>query len=129
SVLRPLATALAITALVVTAGFALVPRVGVAERVEPALTGFQAQVELDDVLPLLDDPTPMLRVEVLRGELGGALRLRGVALEHFDGRRWTAPSDRLPRQADLPADGPLVRVTPLGRVDEGALFSLGPIAG
>lgn len=126
---RPVLATTAVALLVVGLGFALVPRVGVAEREQPALTGFQARVDLDDVADLLDDPTPIARVEVVRGELTGTVRLRGVALEHFDGHQWTAPSDRRAQPNDLGDAGTQVRVVPLGRIDEGALLALGPIAG
>ena len=110
-------------------GFALVPRVGVAPREMPALTGFQARVDLDDASELLDDPTLIARVEVLRGQVTEPLRLRGVALQSFDGQRWTAPAVRESVPVGLASTGPQVRVVPLGRIDEGALFGLGTITG
>ncbi|MFT6147170.1 MAG: hypothetical protein ACJAZO_004672, partial [Myxococcota bacterium] len=122
---RPWMATVAVCVVVSGLGFALVPRLGVAVRQGPALTGFQARVDLDDASDLLDDPTPIARIEVVRGRVALPARLRGVALQHFDGFRWTAPAERSPAPMGLDPLSPHLSIIPLGRIDEGAVFGLG----
>ncbi|MGK0348376.1 MAG: transglutaminase-like putative cysteine protease [Myxococcota bacterium] len=126
---RPWMATVAVCVVVSGLGFALVPRLGVAVRQGPALTGFQARVDLDDASDLLDDPTPIARIEVVRGRVALPARLRGVALQHFDGFRWTAPAERSPAPMGLDPLSPHLSIIPLGRIDEGAVFGLGFING
>jgi len=57
-----------------------------------SLSGFSDAVELGDLGAIQDDPTPVLQVKATRhGSSEPVLppvRLRGVALDHFDGRAW-----------------------------------------
>ena len=56
------------------------------------MAGFGQDVELGDLGAILDNPDVVMRVRV-RGARGQALQgpfyFRGIALDHFDGRRWT----------------------------------------
>jgi transglutaminase-like putative cysteine protease len=90
--------------LVVTfALFFIIPRIGEATLAlrTPArrmLTGFSDRVELGAIGELEQDTSVAMRVRlpdtVLTPDLVGALRWRGVALDHFDGGIWTATRRR-----------------------------------
>jgi len=56
-----------------------------------ALGGFSDRVELGDLGRIRGDPTVMLRVETLAGEVPPAREAywRGLAFDHFDGRSWS----------------------------------------
>ncbi len=57
------------------------------------LVGYAETVQLGELLDALDDPTPLFRVAVedTTGQsIPGPFHFRGVVLDHFDGRRWTA---------------------------------------
>jgi transglutaminase-like putative cysteine protease len=56
-----------------------------------ASAGFSDRVELGDIGRIRQDPTVALRVETLEGELPAADERywRGLAYDHFDGRRWS----------------------------------------
>ena len=64
-----------------------------------ATSGFSEQVELGDLGRIRSDATPVLHVETLEGvapALGDGY-WRGLAFDHFDGRRWSVtPPDHLP---------------------------------
>jgi protein-glutamine gamma-glutamyltransferase len=83
---------LALTALF----FIALPRLGfglLAGRVGGSfLVGFSERMELGDLVPLADDPTPVLRVEFPGGAPSSAqlatLRLRGTTFDSYDGRAW-----------------------------------------
>jgi transglutaminase-like putative cysteine protease len=81
-----------------------------------SLTGFEREVDLDDVVALLDDPTVVawvLAQSVGGGQVEGPLYLRGLALDSFDGRRWSAsspPSPVDPPSAPIPAEAIVVEV-------------------
>lgn len=53
--------------------------------------GFSDRVELGDIGRIRQDPTVALRVETLEGEVPAADERywRGLAFDHFDGRRWS----------------------------------------
>lgn len=77
------------------------PHRGISE-LSPAPTrtiGILPESGLDDLRPLLDDPTPALKV-ALPAELPRPWLLRGVVLERFDGRSWsnTSPLDQPPTE-------------------------------
>jgi transglutaminase-like putative cysteine protease len=59
-----------------------------------ASAGFSDRVELGDIGRIRQDPSVALRVETLEGELPPADRRywRGLAFDHFDGRRWSIAS-------------------------------------
>lgn len=89
-------TALAHAGVVVAVGlavFVLAPRprhtdVG-GERIE--LTGFASHVELGDLDQLLQDPGVVFRARFPEPQVArGRVYWRGVALDAFDGTRWTA---------------------------------------
>lgn len=89
--------ALPLAALVLTGVFfVLLPRVQTGDRfgdqAGAALAGFDESVELGDLGAILDNPQPVLRARVTRGdgvEIPGPHYFRGIALDHFDGRRWS----------------------------------------
>jgi transglutaminase-like putative cysteine protease len=75
------------------------------------LVGFSDRMELGDLVPLADDPTPVLRVEFPDGnpanaELAG-LHFRGATFDTYDGRSWrrTAWSHGEPGYSSPPAYG------------------------
>jgi transglutaminase-like putative cysteine protease len=73
-------------------------------------TGFSDRVTLGDIGRLNESNQLVMRVRV-EGPAGGApggLRWRGVALDRFDGRRWTQTST--PNAGYLPQDGNLFRL-------------------
>jgi transglutaminase-like putative cysteine protease len=55
--------------------------------------GFSSEVDLGAVGVLRPDHTPVMRVHGLEGNVR-QLRWRGLALSHFDGRRWSSPASR-----------------------------------
>jgi transglutaminase-like putative cysteine protease len=55
--------------------------------------GFSSEVDLGATGVLRPDHTPVMRVQRLEGAVQ-RLRWRGVALSHFDGRRWSSPATR-----------------------------------
>lgn len=55
--------------------------------------GFSSEVDLGATGVLRPDHTPVMRVQGLDGDLHH-LRWRGLALSHFDGRRWSSPATR-----------------------------------
>jgi protein-glutamine gamma-glutamyltransferase len=101
---RRLARALSLTAVSVTIGaiflggvlFFLFPRVsagylGRTSLNPPLGTGFTDDVELGQIGELKKNTEVMMRIETGHPVGYSRLRWRGVALSHFDGRRWTAP--------------------------------------
>lgn len=62
------------------------------------LTGFSPDLELGAMDVLLDDPAVVFRAALSR-PVGEPLYFRGVALDRFDGNRWTTTSD--PRATQL----------------------------
>lgn len=98
--------------LLTTLFFVALPRLGfglLAGRVGGAfLVGFSDRMELGDLVPLADDPTPVLRVEFPEGAptlatLAG-LRFRGTTFDTYDGRAWrrTTWDERSPRLDEPP---------------------------
>ena len=96
--LAALSVVLTVAVLTLSAGlFLLLPRtlgiamggmragrpVGFSDEVNLGLGGFLQRVD-----------TPVMRVELLSGGSLEGLRWRGLALEHFDGVRWSNPEDR-----------------------------------
>jgi hypothetical protein len=55
--------------------------------------GFSSEVDLGATGVLRPDHTPVMRVQRLEGDIH-QLRWRGLALSHFDGRRWSSPATR-----------------------------------
>lgn len=116
-----LAAAASLGATVVTAGlFFVIPRVGLAAlplraRVGPMITGFSNQVELGAYGAIETDDTVVMRVYVSEWardpERLPNLRWRGLALDEFDGRVWTARREeretiRRSRNGDFPVSPP-----------------------
>ncbi len=99
------------------------------EEDRSALTGFTDNVDLGEMDALLDDPA---RVFVARFSAApqGAVYFRGVALDRFDGRRWSSASVRQ-REEDWTDPLPdLVRVDiELEAHSEGVLFAPGVVEG
>ncbi len=56
-----------------------------------AISGFSERVELGELGRIRLDPTPVLRVTTLEGRVAtaGERYWRGLAFDHFDGRRWS----------------------------------------
>jgi transglutaminase-like putative cysteine protease len=89
-----------LTAILITAGlFFVIPRVGQASlpiraELRRMITGFTSQVELGAIGEIETDTTVVMRVSF--PDLGAApadlpgLRWRGITLDQFDGRGWTA---------------------------------------
>ncbi len=80
--------------------FMVLPRVGLGNfgisRNSTRLTGFSESVQLDDLGPLLQNDTPVMRV-VLSGPSAHryeARYMRGAAFDRWDGARWTKSSHR-----------------------------------
>lgn len=112
-----------LTAIVITSAlFFIIPRVGQASlpirgELRRMITGFTSQVELGSIGEIETDTTVVMRVSV--PDAGAAamalpgLRWRGITLDQFDGRGWTASR---PERRALRAIAPgIVRVgTPRG---------------
>lgn len=112
--------------------FWMLPRWGGVDAPTPSadrLTGFSDAVELGSMDSLLDDPAVVFRAQFSRDPVDPPY-WRGVALDQFDGRRWTAES---PRQREVDWTEPradLVRVTvELEAHPEGVLFVPGVVEG
>jgi transglutaminase-like putative cysteine protease len=100
-------------------------------------SGFSQAVELGDLGRIRSDPTPVLHVETLEGAAPaeGEGYWRGLAFDHFDGRRWSVtPSVRsfagMAGEAAVDVDprgGPpdLVQRVIREPVEAGALFASG----
>lgn len=128
----PLA-ALALTGLF----FLLLPRVQANQRLldDPGLSmaGFNEEVELGDLGSILDNPQPVLRARVTRGDgvvLPGPHYFRGIALDHFTGSGWSGSfGTRLsPGRTDLrqlPATNLLRQEITLEPLTDEVLFSVG----
>ncbi len=77
--------------------FLVLPRVVGRSPVSPLSfdrrIGFSSEVDLGATGVLRPDRTPVMRIQQLDGDVG-ELRWRGLALSHFDGRRWSSPATR-----------------------------------
>lgn len=99
--------------LLTTLFFVALPRLGfglLAGRVGGSfLIGFSDRMDLGDLVPLADDPTPVLRVEFPDGAPPLAemahLRFRGATFDTYDGRSWrrTTWDNRSARHDEPPA--------------------------
>jgi len=122
---------LSVLALVGTAVlFVALPRLRGADlgRDDPGLSrvGFTDQVALGDVGTLLDDATPVLRVDLPPEPR--VTYLRGIVLDRFDGQGWSATlPDAQPPQGPPPQARP-VRVELQDGAAGGVAFAPGPIA-
>ena len=125
----PLAAAclfLAISALAIPI-FLITPRAAESTLALPGgaassgFVGFSDRVTLGDIGRLNESNQLVMRVRV-EGPGGGAgLRWRGVALDHFDGRRWSQTSQ--PRPTDPPREGNLFKLgTTAGRLTTQTFF-------
>jgi transglutaminase-like putative cysteine protease len=68
-----------------------------------AISGFSERVELGDIGRIRLDPTRVLRITTVEGEVAtpGERYWRGLAFDHFDGRRWAVtPNLRAPLPGD-----------------------------
>jgi LPXTG-motif cell wall-anchored protein len=108
--------AAAATILITATFFVVIPRVGQAAlplraQLRRMVTGFTDRVELGAIGEIESDGTVVMRVRITDGwptpEQVPILRWRGMTLDHFDGRTWTA--SRGPRAA--------LRPSPTGQVD------------
>jgi transglutaminase-like putative cysteine protease len=102
-----------------------------------AVSGFSDEVALGDLGRIRMDPSVMLRVETLEGELAApeARYWRGLAFDHFDGRRWSVTPRGRTRVGgdpeigvgfpDPPAGERLVQRIAREAVPSGVLFSAG----
>jgi len=86
-----------VTALLTVVFFVALPRLDGGARLAATapqrITGFGDDVDIGDLGELLSSDEPVLRVRVVDAQGGpwsGPLYLRGAALDHFDGQRWTA---------------------------------------
>lgn len=128
-----MAAALGIATLVLSGLFFLVlPRLdarGLGGDDEDRVTGFGDEVELGDLGPLLSNEAPVMRVRAVHADgraFTGPLYLRGVALDRFDGRRWTSTVGRGERWS-APGASPEVRVLQeiqLEPLEDGVVFAL-----
>lgn len=150
---RAIAPGLARTTIVATglslvlavAIFLVLPRVRSGALAAPGLlaapqAGFSDRIALGDLGRIRQDPTVVLRVETLRGEVPPRAEAywRGLAFDHFDGRHWsvTPPARRLlARAADLgvgvpggPKRADLVQRVLRQPVAAGVLFAAGAAA-
>jgi protein-glutamine gamma-glutamyltransferase len=89
--------------------FPLLPRVrsgAIFDRgfgVQVATSGFSERVELGDIGRIRLDPTRVMRVTTVEGAVPAPSERywRGLAFDHFDGRRWqVTPPGRAPVQGD-----------------------------
>jgi protein-glutamine gamma-glutamyltransferase len=105
--------------------FGVAPRALRADHDAVELTGFAPEVELGSLDQLLDDPTPVLRAAV-RPPPADPVYWRGVALDTFDGRRWSSGSSPIRTTIQPPAAFPstaaVIEVEPR---DPGVLFTAG----
>jgi transglutaminase-like putative cysteine protease len=114
-----------------------VPPIDGAGSVPVASTGFRAQVQLGDLAALFDDATPVLRVRVVSAAAPEPLYLRGIALDHFDGHRWTSTAKRSTVTVESALalgvaprpPGSLVLELRREPLDEGVLFTSGEVLG
>ena len=103
-----------------------------------AISGFSERVELGDIGRIRLDPTRVMRIATLEGALAAPDERywRGLAFDHFDGRRWSVtPSLRAPVHGDpeigVDLGGPRRRgrraVQQIAReaLDSGVLFTAG----
>ncbi len=102
-----------------------------------ASAGFSDQVELGDIGRIRQDPAVALRVETLEGALPPVEQRywRGLAFDHFDGRRWAVtPQAAVPVYGDAeigvdlggPRQGPrLVQRIAREQMSPGVLFAAG----
>jgi hypothetical protein len=100
-----LGTRLAATSAALAAGmlilsmalFLVLPRVVGRPPISPLAfdqrIGFSSEVDLGATGVLHPDHAPVMRVHSLEGDVH-QLRWRGLALSHFDGRRWSSPVTR-----------------------------------
>ena len=115
-----LSVAGSLAAIVITSAlFFVIPRVGQASlpiraELKRMITGFTSQVELGAIGEIESDTTVVMRVTLPEAGAKAAtlpgLRWRGITLDQFDGRGWTA--SRPERRA--------LRASPLGYVRVGA---------
>ncbi len=114
-------------ALAITGGlFFLIPRVGLAAlplraRLAPLVTGFSDRVELGAYGEIETDATVVMRVHVpewvRNPERLPNLRWRGIALDEFDGRAWTAREpERRPLSRSGNGDFPVSAPRGTGRI-------------
>ena len=107
-----------------------------------AVSGFSERVELGDIGRIRLDPSRVMRVSTLEGEVPppGERYWRGLAFDHFDGRRWSVtPNLRVPVPGDPEAGvdlggphghgGRVVQQIAREEVDSGVLFTPGLPAG
>jgi hypothetical protein len=108
-----------------------------------AMAGFSDQVELGTIGRIRQDDTVVLRVETLRGEPAAPIDAywRGLAFDHFDGRRWSISSFAAGYDRELlngharfglnvrgrPAEDALVQRIVREPVEAGVVFAAGPI--
>lgn len=111
-----LTAGLGLATLVLSAAFFLVlPRMdarGMGASGEDRITGFGDDVELGELGTLLENEAPVMRVRVSHADgrpFTGPLYLRGVALDSFDGRRWSSTVGQGERW-NAPGSSPEVRV-------------------
>lgn len=116
-----LSVAGSLAALAITAAlFFVIPRVGQASlpiraELKRMITGFTSQVELGAIGEIESDTTVVMRVSL--PDAGGAgpalpgLRWRGITLDQFDGRGWTA--SRPERRAVRTSPSGFARVAPV----------------
>ncbi len=119
--------------------FVLLPRVQRTDRdgegSSSTLAGFDEDVELGALGPILDNPDAVLRARVTDGlgqPISGPFYFRGVALDHFDGRRWQGSlggrvDPGVPGRPDADPSAWLLQQITLEPVAEGVLFGLAPI--
>lgn len=110
--------------------FAVFPRLAPAvDRDDPVgLTGFTEDVELGAMEPLLDDPAPVLTAR-FSAPPDGPVYFRGVALDRFDGRRWSSESPRRAEPDWTGLDDSLKVDVELEAHPEGVLFVAGTVDG
>ncbi|MFT4626340.1 MAG: transglutaminase-like putative cysteine protease, partial [Myxococcota bacterium] len=128
---RRLIAALALSVVAVSASlYPVLPRRS-DEQVDPASsrTGFATEVTLGEFDALLDDTSEVVRY-TLDPQVDGPLYLRGLALDAFDGTRWSASGGVTATQWQWP------EVTPAGAhvlsvqvtdASEGVLFAAGQV--
>lgn len=125
---------LAPASLILTAGFfAGIPRMdgaGVGGRDGGAdMAGFGQDVELGDLGAILDNPDVVMRVRARDATglpLQGPFYFRGIALDHFDGKRWTHTlgGEVRPGAAMRPSGDVITQSVVLEPLGESVLFGL-----